>query len=115
MKGIKPEDTIEQFKDNYLMFQYIVKLKSYDYLTFENKNGVEKLQKVNRVFASRTDGMIYKNKNNGKHDKYQNLPDKVFVHNSEVDSININNIDFKYYVRRAYERIDEFVPPVTLF
>ena len=112
MKGIKPEDTIEQFKNTPLMFQYVVKLKSYDYLTFENNKGTEKLQKVNRVFASKLDGMIYKNKNNGKHDKYQNLPDKVFVHNTEVNII--NNIDFNYYIRRAYERIDEFVPPVTL-
>lgn len=107
-----PEETVEENKTNLRMFQYIVKPLTYDYLTFESQNNIIKLQKVNRCFASKESGMIYKNKTN-KHDKYQNLPDSVFVYNNEIlsqEAINklMSKIDYNYYIKRAYERIAEF-------
>lgn len=107
MNGKSPEDTVREFKDELRLFQYILKVMTYDYLTFESPTGVEKLQKVNRCFASKRPGMVYKNKAN-KHDRYSNLPDSVFVHNDDLKSVNKDMIDYDYYVRRIYERIAEF-------
>lgn len=109
MNGIKPEQTIVKYSDNLRMFQYICKVNTYDYLTFENKNGTQRLQKVNRCFASKESGMIYKNKKD-KHDKYSNLPDKVFVYNEDLKNLDKKRIDFVAYAKRAYERINEFRP-----
>lgn len=120
MNGVKPEETIERNKDNLRMFQYICKKLSYDYLSYEvydlegNKPTVI-LQNVNRIFAYKNRmerGMVYKNKE-GKHDKYSNLPPNVFVYNDDIRNSPINvkeKIDYNYYVRRAYERIEEFMP-----
>ena len=109
MNKIKPEYTIVKYANELRMFQWICKLNSFDYLTFEKHGEVERLQKVNRCFASKEPGMIYKNKK-GKHDKYSNLPDQVFVWNHSLDVLDRKNIDFVYYARRAYERINEFIP-----
>ena len=120
MYGIKPEDTIEKYKNELRMFQYICKPLTFDYLSYEvttlegNKPPV-KLQNVNRVFAYKNAmerGMVYKNKE-GKHDKYSNLPPNVFVYNGDIrqSPSNVKDmIDYNYYVRRAYERIEEFMP-----
>lgn len=114
MNGKNPGETVKTYENELRLFQYICKVQSYDYLTFENEKTVVQLQKVNRCFASKEAGMIYKNKT-GKHDKYSNLPERVFVHNGEIN-INIKEkIDYNYYVRRAWERIDEFRPPIGLF
>ena len=51
--------------------------------------------------------MIYKNKP-GKHDKYSNLPDRVFVFNKDLSELDNTLIDYDYYVKRSYERIGEF-------
>lgn len=112
MNNKKPEEIIEENKRNLRMFQYIIKPLSFDYLTFEIDDKVTKLQKVNRVFASKTPGKIYKN-DKTRHNQYQNLPEAVFVHNNEILSDEviselINKIDYNYYIKRAYERINEF-------
>ena len=108
MNNIKPEYTIVKYARNFRMFQWICKLNSYDYFTFEKGAEITRLQKVNRCFASREIGMIYKNKNN-KHDKYSNLADQVFVFNDDLSKLDSHLIDYVYYARRAYERINEFV------
>ena len=108
MNKIKPEYTIVKYANNLRMFQYICKLNSFDYLTFEKGYDITRLQKVNRCFASKEPGMVYKNKK-GKHDKYSNLPDKVFVWNDNLNKLDRKQIDFVYYARRAYERINEFI------
>ena len=118
MNNKKPEEIIEKYKRNLRMFQYICKPLTYDYLTFERNGQITKLQKVNRCFASKEPGMLYKNKLNKKA-KYQNLPEQVFIYNDEIlseEAINnlIDKIDYSYYVQRAYERIDEF-KPMNLF
>ena len=109
MNGKKPEETIVKYAKNLRMFQWICKLQSYDYLTFESVSEVTRLQKVNRVFASKVSGMIYKNKKD-KHDRYSNLPDKVFVYNEDLSNLDQKRIDYIYYARRAYERINDFKP-----
>lgn len=115
MNGKKPEEVVEQYKRQPKLFQYICKPQTYDFLTFEDGNVVKKLQKVNRCFAGKELGMIYKNKPN-KHDRYASLPPRVFVHNGETRSEEAINeltkkIDYPYYVARAYERIGEFRLP----
>ncbi len=107
MNGKKPEETIVKYAKNLRMFQWICKLQSFDYLTFESQGVITRLQKVNRCFASKLPGMIYKNKKN-KHDRYSNLPDQVFVWNEALDGLDYRQIDYIYYARRAYERINEF-------
>lgn len=112
MNNKTPEEIVYNNRKNLRMFQYICKPLTYDYLTFEDGNKVTKLQKVNRCFASKTVGMIYKNKGD-KHDKYSNLPDNVFIHNEEILSRKsfielFKKIDYDYYVKRAWERIREF-------
>lgn len=107
MNGIKPEETIVKYAKNFRMFQWICKLQTYEYLTFEANGEQQRLQKVNRCFASKKSGMIYKNKQN-KHDRYSNLADKVFVFNEDLKELDYKEIDYIYYARRAYERIREF-------
>ena len=112
MNNKTPEEIVEQNKRKLRMFQYICKPLTYDYLTFETPNEVIKLQKVNRCFASKKEGMIYKNKSDKKA-KYQNLPDSVFIYNQEIlsdETIDklVDKIDYNYYIKRAYERIGEF-------
>lgn len=109
MNKKKPEETILKYSKNLRMFQYICKTNSYDYLTYEDRFGVQKLQKVNRVFASKESGMVYKIKKD-RHDKYSNLPDKVFVFNDNLENLDSKRIDFIAYAKRAYERICEFKP-----
>lgn len=108
MNGIKPERTIVTYSKNLRMFQWICKLQTYDYFTFEKGGEVIRMQKVNRCFASKESGMLYKNKE-GKHDKYSNLADKVFVWNDSLDKLDNKRIDYIYYARRAWERIYEFI------
>jgi len=108
MNNVKPERTIVNYSKNFRMFQWICKLQTFDYLTFEKGGEVTRLQKVNRCFASKEPGMIYKNKK-GKHDRYSNLSDNVFVWNEDLSSLDFKKIDYVYYARRAYERIFEFV------
>ncbi len=112
MNGITPEETVFKYAKNLRMFQYLCKPQSYDYLTFEKDGKIENLQKINRCFASKESGMVYKNKLN-KHDKYASLPDSVFVWNDEILSNNnieklYLKINYNYYIKRIYERINEF-------
>lgn len=108
MNNIKPEYTIVKYAKQLRMFQWILKTHTYDYLTFESKGETQKLQKVNRCFSSRETGMVFKNKQ-GRHDTYSNLADQVFVFNNDLSELDSKKIDYIYYARRAYERINEFV------
>ena len=108
MNGNLPEDVIKENRDNIRLFQFICKKGTYDYLEYDDGITQTKLQKVNRVFVGKNcRGMIYKCKGI-KRDKYSSVPTGVFVHNNAIN-INLNqSIDYNYYVRRAYERIEEF-------
>ena len=117
-----PEQVIEENKNKLRLFQYICKKGSYDYCVYEitnletNEITQEKVQNINRVFASNSElelGMIYKIKTNSKA-KISNLPNNIFVYNEEILSkkaVNklIDKIDYSYYIKRSYERIAEFI------
>ena len=116
-----PEKTIEENKEKLKYFQFICKKLSYDWIEYEKENGErKKLQDINRVFAMNDNfskGMIYKYKI--KDDKisksrFASLPDSVFIFNEDIKNKEIFNeiyskIDYNYYVKRIYERINEFL------
>lgn len=118
-----PEETIEKYKHNLRMFQYIPKRISFDWLEYEethvptNETSISPLQHINRAFAMKNDdvvGMIYKCKHDGKRAKVSNLPNSVFVYNDEIlsdDAYKIvsDKIDWQYYIDRSYERIMPFI------
>ena len=108
MNGKKPEETVKENEDNIRLFQFICKKGSYDYLEYDDGHKRQILQKVNRVFAGKgCMGTIYKCKSD-KRDRYSSVPSGVFVHNQAIN-INVKkNIDYNYYTRRAYERIEDF-------
>lgn len=122
--GITPEETIDKYKRELRMFQYICKKRSYSWLefvSFNEKTNTEHIETsgyVFRAFANNdetTKGMVYKRKTKGKtlKAKIQNLPDNVFVYDDEILSENavdilVNRIDYDYYVLRAYEKISEY-------
>lgn len=108
MNNKTPEQIIEENKENVRLFQFICKKGSYDYLEYDNGEKITKLQKVNRVFVGKTGkGMIYKCKG-AKRDKYSSVPLGIFVHNEAINTNLVKKIDYNYYIRRAYERIEEF-------
>lgn len=124
MNGVKPEDTIEKFKTNLIPFQYVVKKKSFDYTEIQTNFAdgsveIEKLQGVNRAFPSvlrDRKSTIYKCRSSGKvtRAKVANVPENVFVYDGDIripETIEKLNgmIDWDYYTRRAYEKIDTFL------
>lgn len=119
MKGKYPEQTIDENRENLRMFQFICKKGSYDYLEYDEVKdfggSIEtRLQNVNRAFAlkDKVSGMIYKVKGNKKV-KVGGLPDNVFVYNNDITSMSadlLSKIDYDWYVRKAYEKINSFLP-----
>ncbi len=107
MNGIDPKDTIEKYKEQYRMFQFIIKPGAFDYLTIEDGENVTKLQNINRVFASYKPGTIYKN-DSRRHNLYENLPEKVIVYNESLTDELLWTIDYDWYVKRAWKGIAEF-------
>lgn len=126
MNGISPEKTIDKYKKQLRMFQYICKKGSYDYLeihkTYNDREDIEKVQKVNRAFASKNERyneMLYKVKKEKegkfKKAKVSNLPDNILIYNNDINKKEAyeelkNKIDWDYYVLRAYEKIMTFLP-----
>ena len=127
MNNIMPEEFVKQNKDNLILFQYITKKNSYEYLEaetliFSDQSKIfEKIQSPSRCFAAKSKGQftcIYKHRTdkNGRHQsaKVQNLPENVFIWNPEILSDEAKakicpQIDYEYYVKRIYERIGEFL------
>lgn len=125
MNNILPEETIEKYKRDLQMFQFSCKKNSFDYTQIElcdiinNTIEVERLQGVNRVFPSKNKniiGTIYKCRNEGKVKKAKvaNLPTNVFIYDEDIKSeeaINklVEEIDYNYYINRAYEKLLEFI------
>ena len=107
MNGIDPKDTIKQYENEFRMFQFIIKPGAFDYLTIEDGRTVTKLQNINRVFASKTAGTIYKN-DSRRHNLYENLPEQVFVYNQSLKDELLLMIDYDWYVKRAWKGIEEF-------
>lgn len=126
MDGILPEQFVEQNKNDMRLYQYTSKKNTFDYLAYKmttiNTGSIAEyqIQSPSRCFAKRdisSVGTIIKHRTkNGKHTfaKVQNLPDNVFIWNDEIlseDAVNkiVPQIDYKYYVNRIYERINEFL------
>lgn len=126
MDGILPEQFVEQNKNNMKLYQYTCKKNTFDYLAYKmttiNTGSIAEyqIQSPSRCFAKKdisSVGTIIKHRTkNGKHTfaKVQNLPDNVFIWNDEIlseDAVNkiVTQIDYKYYVNRIYERINEFL------
>lgn len=126
MDGILPEQFVEQNKNDMRLYQYTSKKNTFDYLAYKmttiNTGSVAEyqIQSPSRCFAKRdisSVGTIIKHRTkNGKHTfaKVQNLPDNVFIWNDEIlseDAVNkiVPQIDYKYYVNRIYERLNEFL------
>lgn len=122
MFGKSPEQVIDEHRRELRMFQYVCKKLSFDWLEYESTNllsgetTITRLQNINRAFALNdlsSVGMVYKRKADGQKAKVSNLPDSVFVYDEEILSEKtidklIERIDYRYYVDRAYERIQEF-------
>lgn len=126
MDGILPEQFVEQNKNDMKLYQYTCKKNTFDYLAYKmttiNTGSIAEyqIQSPSRCFAKKdisSVGTIIKHRTkNGKHTfaKVQNLPDNVFIWNDEILSEDAANkiasqIDYKYYVNRIYERINEFL------
>lgn len=114
-KDISPIDTIMNCNDKY-MFQLITKTGgTYNSTYWKKDNEDIKVNKVNRVYASKNDkyGNLYKTKivekNNEKvirKDSIANLPEHCVVDNN--DKLTINDIDKKWYINMAMKRINDF-------
>lgn len=126
MDGILPEQFVEQNKNDMKLYQYTCKKNTFDYLAYKmttiNTGSIAEyqIQSPSRCFAKKdisSVGTIIKHRTkNGKHTfaKVQNLPDNVFIWNDEIlseEAVNkiVPQIDYKYYVNRIYERINEFL------
>lgn len=125
MDNILPEQFVAQNKDNMILYQYAAKKNSFDYLEYcetDVKTGEKtatRVQSPSRCFAKKDTtkvGTLIKHRTkNGKHTfaKVQNLPSNIFIWNSEILSEEARNaiskqLDYDYYVKRIYERINEF-------
>jgi len=119
-----PEETVAKHKSYITMFQYVAKKLSFDRLELQEdfEDGLSSktvVQSVNRAFASNdkhVKRMLYKCRDEGKvkRAKVASLPDNIFVYNDEVKSEEavkylMEHINYDYYVKRAYERIAEFM------
>lgn len=126
MDGILPEDFVKQNTKDMRLFQYVCKKNTFDYLEYkltDTKTGgivSEKIQSPSRCFVKRgaaLTGTIIKHRTkNGKHTfaKVQSLPENVFIWNKEILSDEAvekisSQLDYEYYVRRIYERINEYL------
>lgn len=115
VKGIHPIDTIMNCNDKY-MFQLITKTGgSYTNTYWKSSTGDIKVNKVNRVYASKdlNQGNLYKTKIVEKNeiktirkDSIANIPEHCVVDNA--DKINIEDIDKNWYVQVALKRIADF-------
>ena len=124
---IMPEDFVNQHKDDLILFQYIAKQNTYEYITYETftlLDASSTMIKIDggicRAFAynnKKTTGMIYKYKTaKGKlsRAKVSNLPPSVFIHNQSIlDEKAIkeiqSQIDYDYYIKRIYEKVETFI------
>ena len=125
MDGILPEEFVQQNMNNMKLFQYVCKKNTFDYLEYKITDGqgnisATQIQSPSRCFAKQVDGsfgtVIKHRIKNGKHTfaKVQNLPANVFIWNKEILSDNAvkeisTQLDYDYYIKRIYERINEFL------
>jgi len=89
-----------------------VELHTYDKTT--NETTIKKMGKVNRVFASKNpdfERRLYKIKN-GNPNIFPNMDVNIFIFNKdlkEFSQVEMDMIDREYYIRRAKDRIEDFI------
>lgn len=112
VNGISPEETILNH-DILSDFQIITKTGStYKGTYWKHKDGDIKVNKVNRVFATKHEGYgnLYKTKINPdgtiRKDSIANLPEHCYVDNSA--EMKIEYIDRQWYIKMAQKRISDF-------
>lgn len=112
VKGISVEETINNHNE-LVDFQIITKTgPSYDSTYWRHKNGEIKVNKVNRVFATKHEGYgnLFKTKTeNGviiRKDSIASLPAHCYVDNEAT--MKIEYIDRQYYIDLANKRISDF-------
>lgn len=110
IKGITPEETINNATDIFL-FQYITKTGRTYNKTYWQHNGTEiEVNNVNRVYSSKniSDGTLLKYKTGAtiRKDSIANLPPHCIVDNA--NKLTINDIDKTWYIKQAYKRINDF-------
>ena len=111
VKGISPEETIGKATDKYL-FQIITKTGgTYSETEWMSDKGIVKVNKVNRVYASKNFqfGKLFKIKYLEKirRDSIANLPEHCYVDNKDI--LDIKDIDRKWYIDMAWKRITDFI------
>lgn len=90
-------------------FQMIAKAGgSYDRVLHEVDGLLTKVNKVNRLYATKDDrfGMVYKMKGESKN-KIPNCPEHTIVDNS--GKIGIDKLDKEWYIKLTQERVDKFL------
>ena len=91
-----------------------VELHTYDIA--KDETTIKKMGKVNRVFASKDPNFerrLYKIKN-GVPNIFPNMDVNIFIFNKAIDEFtqeDMDRIDREYYIRRANERIEDFITP----
>lgn len=111
INGIDPRKTIEEC-DDIFAFQLICKMGgSYESVFWIRESGDVKVNKVNRVYASKnkSDGNLYKVKLKDeklRKDSIANLPEHCLVDNGATCSI--EDIDKEWYIQTAYKRIEDY-------
>lgn len=126
--NIKPEETVDKYKNDLRYFQQYAKKGVYSYQRYVeydlcgNILFTEDIPGFSRIFAKKvttTIGKVYKFKETEKGISKSIIPlapDNVIVNNDDIvnDTENIakikNDIDYQWYVDRIYDRIKEFIP-----
>ena len=102
LHGTEPLYTILDNLDKPLLFQLILQAGNTYEGTFDADGN--KYQRVNRVFASKKDGVtLVKRKPDGSINRYPDAPEKMYVYNGDLSEFNNFNdiVDINYYVKLA--------------
>ena len=126
LDGILPEQFVANNRDDMRLYQYTCKKNSYDYLMYkmttlsDGSTAEYEIQSPSRCFVKKgvdTVGTVIKHRTvKGKHSfaKVQSLPQSVFVWNKEILSPEAvkeisEQLDYDYYIKRIYQRINEYL------
>lgn len=126
LDGVLPEQFVADNKYDMRLYQYTCKKNSYDYLMYkmtalsDGSTAEYEIQSPSRCFVKKgvdTVGTVIKHRTvKGKHSfaKVQSLPQSVFVWNKEILSPEAvkeisEQLDYDYYIKRIYQRINEYL------
>lgn len=110
MNRISPEETVDRFKHDLRYFQYSCKKGTFDSLEHEGKE----IQSPSRAFASLKGREPVLKVKGDKKSKIANLPPSAIIYNGKLSEAPDLKIDWKWYINRIKERIEEFDSPMQL-